>query len=74
MSKVNKKRLLEVYKPKDYIFMEGKNDLISFLKRSPVDTWNKLCLFTIKSDWVPFPAPGGPKIIIFIFIYRILFF
>ena len=44
MSKVNKKRLLEVYKPKDYIFMEGKNDLISLEKRNiKVKTVLELC-------------------------------
>ena len=41
--------------------------LISFLKRSPVDNWYKLYLFTMNLDCVPLPAPGGPKITIFIY-------
>ena len=40
--------------------------LISFLRTSPVDYLNRLNLFTMKSAWVPLPAPGGPNIIRFI--------
>ena len=44
---------------------------ISFLKKSPVESWNKLNFFEINLDWVPLPAPGGPKIITFILSYII---
>ena len=40
--------------------------LISSRKRSPVDNWYRLNLFAINFDWVPLPAPGGPKITMFI--------
>lgn len=44
MSKINKKRFLEVYKPKDYVFMEGKNDLMSLEKRNiKIKTVLELC-------------------------------
>ena len=39
--------------------------LISSLNMSPVDTWKLFNLSTKILDWVPLPAPGGPKIIIF---------
>ena len=38
----------------------------SFLNKSPVESWKKLKLLIKKEDWVPLPAPGGPKITIFI--------
>ena len=42
---------------------------VSFLKNSPVDNCYKLNFFSINFDWVPLPAPGGPKITIFIQLF-----
>ena len=36
-----------------------------FLNISPVERWDKSKYLDIVFAWVPFPAPGGPKKIIF---------
>ena len=32
-----------------------------FLKISPVERWGICKWFAVNNDWVPLPAPGGPK-------------
>ena len=41
--------------------------LIDSLSISPVEMWGIFNLFAITSACVPFPAPGGPSNIIFIY-------
>ena len=43
-------------------------DLTSSLKISPVDIWTILNLLIRNFAWVPFPAPGGPNNIKFIYL------
>ena len=49
----------------DYIDLllihQAYGDVFGRRSRSPVETWRRPNLSTIRAAWVPLPAPGGPK-------------